>query len=343
MWILQQLPHNQQQQPVLKNHLCLAAVLGTTPETATLAVMYLRVRCFACPAFLLYNVGTGNFRGRKDTRTPLLAYLANNITYVLLVSSCCDERYLITHRLLSNDLCGAQTLGPASEQQHASCSLCLAQELLFVFGLNWGVMGAALAPAIGQYVGLAVMVGLLLREKALYAGDLGHVPTLQEVTPLLQVHLWTTVNMWLKATMFMPVALAPPMLIGLAMLAHMDVCMDIPAVSVGSILKARLTGLLHPARSQKGLPLGAVNLLVLPVVVGCTSLVTALGVTALAAHTIIKQVWDFWTQVSPVPQHRRQLHGRLRPGRGAAPSRPRGTTRFIDDRSNLAWLMQQLQ
>lgn len=40
------------------------------------------------------------------------------------------------------------------------------------------------------------------------------------------------------------------------------------------------------------------NLLVLPVVVGCTSLVTALGVTALAAHTIIKQVWDFWTQVS---------------------------------------------
>lgn len=65
----------------------LAAVLGTTPETATLAVMYLRVRCFACPAFLLYNVGTGNFRGRKDTRTPLLAYLANNITYVLLVSS----------------------------------------------------------------------------------------------------------------------------------------------------------------------------------------------------------------------------------------------------------------
>ena len=56
--------------------------------------------------------------------------------------------------------------------------------------------------------------------------------------------------------------------------------------------------MLHPAPEQKGLPLGAVNLLVLPVVVGCTSLVTALGVTALAAHTIIKQVWDFWTQVS---------------------------------------------
>ena len=54
------------------------AVLGASPEVATLAVMYLRVRCCACPAFLLYNVGTGNFRGRKDTRTPLLAYITTN-------------------------------------------------------------------------------------------------------------------------------------------------------------------------------------------------------------------------------------------------------------------------
>ena len=72
----------------VQQHLLDIAVLGTTPETATLAVMYLRVRCFACPAFLLYNVGTGNFRGRKDTRTPLLAYLANNVVYVLLVRAC---------------------------------------------------------------------------------------------------------------------------------------------------------------------------------------------------------------------------------------------------------------
>ena len=56
----------------------LPAVLGASPEVATLAVMYLRVRCCACPAFLLYNVGTGNFRGRKDTRTPLLAYVTTN-------------------------------------------------------------------------------------------------------------------------------------------------------------------------------------------------------------------------------------------------------------------------
>ena len=40
------------------------------------------------------------------------------------------------------------------------------------------------------------------------------------------------------------------------------------------------------------------NLLVVPVVIGCTSLVTALGVAALAAHTIVRQIWDFWTSVS---------------------------------------------
>jgi Na+-driven multidrug efflux pump len=147
--------------------------------------MYLRVRCFACPAFLLYNVGTGNFRGRKDTRTPLLAYLANNITYVVLVSSgVCRGMYLRTSLLSSRLL--QHTVTGVTCTHHSAHS---PQELLFVFGLNWGVMGAALAPAIGQYVGLAVMVGLLVREKALFAGDLGHVPTLQEVTPLLKVRL----------------------------------------------------------------------------------------------------------------------------------------------------------
>jgi hypothetical protein len=62
------------------------AVLGASPEVATLAVMYLRVRCCACPAFLLYNVGTGNFRGRKDTRTPLLAYVTTNSMCVPLAA-----------------------------------------------------------------------------------------------------------------------------------------------------------------------------------------------------------------------------------------------------------------
>lgn len=65
--------------------------------------------------------------------------------------------------------------------------IALAQELLFVFGLNWGVVGAALAPAIGQYVGLAVMVSLLLREKVLFARHLQRIPTFAEVKPLLQV------------------------------------------------------------------------------------------------------------------------------------------------------------
>ena len=177
------------------------------------------------------------------------------------------------------------------------------QELLFVFGLNWGVMGAALAPAIGQYVGLAVMVWLLVREKALFAGDLGHVPTLQEVTPLLQVchieHLSCRCMLGHDdadcsgdagpcGACFCGCSCCT---LSQQMESHTTACCH-------SIWAAILTGVLHSAPEQKGLPLGAVNLLVLPVVVGCTSLVTALGVTALAAHTIIKQVWDFWTQVS---------------------------------------------
>jgi len=78
------------------------------------------------------------------------------------------------------------------QRLHAKQSYSLhwcAQELLFVFALDWGVVGAALAPAIGQYVGLAVMVALLIREKALFAADLGHVPTMTEVMPLLKVSL----------------------------------------------------------------------------------------------------------------------------------------------------------
>lgn len=69
--------------------------------------------------------------------------------------------------------------------------IALAQEVLFVFGLNWGVVGAALAPAIGQYVGLAVMVSLLIREKVLFTRHLQRIPTFSEVKPLLQVRCRT--------------------------------------------------------------------------------------------------------------------------------------------------------
>ena len=237
-------------------------------------MMYLRVRCFACPAFLLYNVGTGNFRGRKDTRTPLLAYMANNGTFVLLVpppppthlslfgtsghdrrailllivlrsgislmgtltailpfenQQCCDVAAGASPRLAARLMTSAAFDSSNHRQRRSACltdqlgdgrmpwmrravspfpvgsdcgmrapsrkhatraeanALLRLQELLFVFGMKWGVVGAALAPAIGQYVGLAVMVGLLIREKALFAKDLASIPTLAECTPLLQV------------------------------------------------------------------------------------------------------------------------------------------------------------
>ena len=38
-------------------------------------------------------------------------------------------------------------------------------------------------------MGLAVMVGLLIREKALFTADLAQIPSLPEVMPLLKVTL----------------------------------------------------------------------------------------------------------------------------------------------------------
>ena len=74
-------------------------------------------------------------------------------------------------------------------------SLSRAQELLFVFGLDWGVVGAALAPAIGQYVGLAVMVGLLPIRWAVYLHGWGLVFACRIISDLMsQQHrrcLWT--------------------------------------------------------------------------------------------------------------------------------------------------------
>jgi Na+-driven multidrug efflux pump len=60
-------------------------------------------------------------------------------------------------------------------------------ELLFVVVLGWGVVGAALAPAIAQYCGLAVMLGLLIREKALLPEHWKQPPSISSVMPLLKV------------------------------------------------------------------------------------------------------------------------------------------------------------
>ena len=61
-------------------------------------------------------------------------------------------------------------------------------EIVLVSVLGWGVVGAALAPAIGQYCGLVVMLTLLFRERALLPEHFTSPPSLASIMPLLKVN-----------------------------------------------------------------------------------------------------------------------------------------------------------
>ena len=60
-------------------------------------------------------------------------------------------------------------------------------EVVLVSVLGWGVVGAALAPAVGQYCGLVVMLTLLFRERALLPEHFTSPPSLASIMPLLKV------------------------------------------------------------------------------------------------------------------------------------------------------------
>ncbi len=68
----------------------------------------------------------------------------------------------------------------------ASCRYAVL-EIVLVSVLGWGVVGAALAPAIGQYCGLVVMLVLLFRERALLPEHFSSPPSLASIMPLLKV------------------------------------------------------------------------------------------------------------------------------------------------------------
>ena len=60
-------------------------------------------------------------------------------------------------------------------------------DLLFIFGLGWGVAGAALATSVSQYVGMAAMLYLLHRKRILNFGDMLRIPSIRDIAPLLWV------------------------------------------------------------------------------------------------------------------------------------------------------------
>lgn len=63
----------------------------------------------------------------------------------------------------------------------------LSLDLFFVFVAGWGVVGAASAATIGQYVGLTTMLFMLCWKGILRLSDLKSLPTRQELVPMAQV------------------------------------------------------------------------------------------------------------------------------------------------------------
>lgn len=63
----------------------------------------------------------------------------------------------------------------------------LSLDLFFVFVAGWGVVGAASAATIGQYVGLATMLFMLCWKGVLHLSDLRTLPSPQELKPMAQV------------------------------------------------------------------------------------------------------------------------------------------------------------
>ena len=63
----------------------------------------------------------------------------------------------------------------------------LSLDLFFVFVAGWGVVGAASAATIGQYVGLATMLCMLCWKGVLRLSDLKSLPAPKELIPMAQV------------------------------------------------------------------------------------------------------------------------------------------------------------
>ncbi len=61
-------------------------------------------------------------------------------------------------------------------------------DILFIFGLGWGVAGAALATSVSQYVGVGAMLFLLHRKRILNFADMLRIPSIGDVAPLLRVN-----------------------------------------------------------------------------------------------------------------------------------------------------------
>jgi Na+-driven multidrug efflux pump len=102
-------------------------------------------------------------------------------------NECCDMLTLIFWLLAdSNPL----VLGACRTPLYSAILANIANfmmDIVLIFGLGWGVAGAALATSFSQYVGVAAMLALLHRRRILDFADLRIVPSLADIAPLLWV------------------------------------------------------------------------------------------------------------------------------------------------------------
>lgn len=138
----------------------LFAGMGASPGVLEHAVPYLRGRCIASPAILMFYVLAGTFRGFKDTMTPLTAGVVSNLVH-------------------------------------------LALDVALVFGLGWGVTGAALATSLSHWATLLVLLGAVMRKGYLRPADLARPPAWAEVAPMLRNGVLLSTRSLLAMSMLM--------------------------------------------------------------------------------------------------------------------------------------------
>ena len=56
-----------------------------------------------------------------------------------------------------------------------------------MFGLGWGVAGAAIATSVSQYISFAILYWKMRTSQMLYASHVRDVPSRENVTPFLKV------------------------------------------------------------------------------------------------------------------------------------------------------------
>ena len=70
----------------------------------------------------------------------------------------------------------------------------LGLDLFLMFGLGWGVAGAAIATSVSQYISFAILYWKMRTSQMLYASHVRDVPSRENVTPFLKVRWLLTLQ-----------------------------------------------------------------------------------------------------------------------------------------------------